>query len=34
MTAYEIFQQAAGGVVVATLLFAVVEFIQEKTRWL
>lgn len=34
MTACETFQQAAGGVVIATLLFALVEYIQEKTRWL
>jgi hypothetical protein len=34
VTAYEIYQQAAGGVVVATLLYALIEAIQEKTRWL
>ena len=34
MTAYEVYQQVAGGVAVATFLYALVEVIQEKTRWL
>jgi hypothetical protein len=34
VTAYEVYQQVSGGVVVATLLYALVEVIQEKTRWL